>query len=126
MLTPQDFRDAGAGSAVTGSVGGGGGAQSVTCTYGANLQMVVQILPTVDNASAIYQSLTDSGWFTSNTKASPVSGVDESLYGTGPDGAAVVLRRQKLIVLVTVPGDDQEAPLVQLATKALSRAPAAE
>ena len=122
LLTAQDFRDAGAGSIVTGTVSGGGSAQSVTCTYGTDLQMVVQILPTVDNASAIYQVLVGSGWFANDTRASPVSGVDESLYGTGPDGGAVVLRRRTLIILVTMPGNGHDSALVQLATKALNTA----
>jgi hypothetical protein len=120
LLTPQDFSDAGA--SASGKVEGGGTAESVTCVYGTDLQMVVQVLPSVENASASYQALVDSGWFTANTKSSPVTGVDESMYGTGPDGAALVLRRQKLVVLVTMPGNDRQAPLVQLATKALSRA----
>ena len=120
LLTPQDFRDAGA--TASGSVTGGGTAQSVTCVYGTDLQMVAQVLPSTENASAIYESLVGSGWFSANTKASPVTGVDQSMYGTGPDGAALVLRRQKFVFLVTMPGEDRQAPLVQLAGKALSRA----
>jgi len=120
LLTPQDFSDAGA--SASGKVEGGGTPESVTCVYGTDLQMVVQVLPTVDNASASYQALVQSGWFATNTKASPVTGVDESMYGTGPDGAALVLRRQKFVFLVTMPGDDRQQPLVQLAGKALSRA----
>jgi hypothetical protein len=120
LLTPQDFSDAGA--SASGKVEGGGTAESVTCVYGTDLQMVVQVLPTVENATASYQALVDSGWFSANTKASPVTGADQSMYGTGPDGAALVLRRQKFVFLVTMPGDDREAPLVQLAGKALSRA----
>jgi hypothetical protein len=120
LLTPQDFRDAGA--TTSGSVTGGGTAQSVTCVYGTDLQMVAQVLPSVENASATYEALVGSGWFSANTKASPVTGVDQSMYGTGPDGAALVLRRQKFVFLVTMPGDDRQAPLVQLAGKALSRA----
>jgi len=33
-----------------------------------------------------------------------------------------VLRRQKFVFLVTMPGNDRQQPLVQLAGKALSRA----
>lgn len=120
LLTPQDFSDAGA--SASGKVEGGGTSSSVTCVYGTDLQMVVQVLPTVENATASYQALVDSGWFSANTKASPVTGVDQSMYGTGPDGAALVLRRQKFVFLVTMPGDDRQAPLVQLANNALSRA----
>jgi hypothetical protein len=120
LLTPQDFTDAGA--SASGKVEGGGTAESVTCVYGTDLQMVVQVLPTVENATASYQALVESGWFSANTKTSPVTGADESMYGTGPDGAALVLRRQRFLFLVTMPGDDRQAPLVQLAGKALSRA----
>jgi hypothetical protein len=120
LLTPQDFSDAGA--SASGKVEGGGTSESVTCVYGTDLQLVVQVLPTVDNASASYQALVQSGMFADNTKASPVTGADESTYGTGPDGAALVLRRQKLVFLVTMPGNDRQQPLVQLAGKALSRA----
>ena len=120
LLTQQDFRDAGA--SASGTVEGGGTAESVTCVYGTDLQMVAQVLPSVENASAIYDALVGSGWFSSNTKASPLTGVDQSMYGTGPDGAALVLRRQRLVVLVTMPGNDRQEPLVRLAGKALSRA----
>jgi hypothetical protein len=120
LLTPQDFRDAGAGTEVSGSVDGDGGAPSVTCTYGPGLEVVAQVLPTVENASAIYRALVGSGWFSADLTQSPVAGVDESLYGTGPDGAAIALRRQTVILLVTMPGTDRQAPLVKLATKALS------
>src|SRR5262245_1634629 len=61
LLTPQDFSDAGA--SATGKVEGGGTAESVTCVYGTDLQMVVQVLPTVENATASYQALVESGWF---------------------------------------------------------------
>ena len=120
LLSPQDFRDAGAGPAVSGSVEGDGGGSSVTCTYGEGLEVVAQALPTVENARATYQQLLGSGWFSADLKQSPVAGVDESLYGTGPDGAAIVVRRQTFILLVTMPGADRQASLVQLVTKALS------
>jgi hypothetical protein len=122
LITLQDYRDAGA--TVAASIGGGGSATTATCLYGTDLELVAQVLPSVENANAAYQALLQSGWFVENLQHNPVPGVDESTYGNGSESAAVLLRRQKLIIVVTMPGTNHEAPLVQLANKALSRATA--
>jgi hypothetical protein len=101
---------------------GGGTADLATCQYGANLQLIVSVSPTDAEADTFYQSMLQSAWFTSNLRKNPVSGVDASAYGNGPDAAALALRRQKLVITVVVPGANAEATLVQLAGRALARA----
>ena len=49
--------------------------------------------------------------------------MDQSVYGTGPDAAALSVRRLKLVVTIVVPAKpDSEATLVQLAGRLLARA----
>lgn len=86
----------------------------------------MQIRPTVDDAAAVYDALLKSGWFASDVAPGPIAAVDQSTYGSGPDAAAIVLRRQRLVVLVTVPrasdrSVDQPA-LIQLCGRVLARA----
>ena len=50
--------------------------------------------------------------------------MDESVYAMGPDMSALGLRREKLVVTITLPGPPEQAEikLIQLAGRLLSRA----
>jgi hypothetical protein len=120
LLSGQDFHEV-AGLPI-GRTQGGGTDNQATCEYGPHLELIVSVSDDTAAARASYRAMVASGWFASNVKRSPVAGVDESTYGNGPEAAAISLRRAKLVLTITVPGEHAEPPLAQLAGRALARA----
>ena len=96
---------------------------AATCEFGPNVKLTVASAPTVEAAMGAYQESLKTGWFANNVKQGPIGGVDQSVYGSGPDAAALSVRRLKLVVTIVVPAKpDSEATLVQLTGRLLARA----
>jgi hypothetical protein len=96
---------------------------SATCEFGPNVKLTVASAPTVEAAMGAYQESLKTSWFANNVKQGPIGGVDQSIYGSGPDAAALSVRRLKLVVTIVVPAKpDSEASLVQLTGRLLARA----
>src|SRR5512139_1830533 len=66
---------------------------AATCEYGPNLTLTVASAPTVEAAMGAYQESLKTRWFANNVKQGPIGGVDQSIYGSGPDAAALSVRR---------------------------------
>lgn len=96
---------------------------AATCEFGPNVKLTVASSATVEAAMGTYQESLKTSWFANNVKQGPIGGVDQSVYGSGPEAAALSVRRLKLVVTIVVPAKpDSEATLVQLAGRLLARA----
>jgi hypothetical protein len=123
LLNKKDIVDV-TGLAATEPTSDGATQASAVCRYGADVEVVIAANPSVDAATASYESALQGTAFANVIKQGPIGGVDASVYATGIGVNSLGLRRQKLVVAIMLPGDAAQAEikLIQLAGRLLSRA----